>query len=193
MLFLLQVPGFILVGWMEDLFPFVSEETISFPAPPPHSLEIHIKQLQVNTCKRMPKSQSRIRGCCQVWIPQTQYAGFWVHVWKTTKERTGWFTKWVTKSFRNFKIPGIFKVLTFFFFFPQQYQNLWLEPSYKFCITTKRSSASCKMVASTSLRGSYASALIAKPVPQLHDGRLWACNTFSSLLKLIACHLQSIN
>lgn len=117
MLFLLQVPGFILVGWMEDLFPFVSEETISFPAPPPHSLEIHIKQLQVNTCKRMPKSQSRIRGCCQVWIPQTQYAGFWVHVWKTTKERTGWFTKWVTKSFRNFKIPGIFKVLTFFFFF----------------------------------------------------------------------------
>ena len=57
---------------MEALSPFFSKESISLPPPPPHILEIHIKELQVNTCERMAKSQRRIRGCCQVWIPQAQ-------------------------------------------------------------------------------------------------------------------------
>lgn len=41
---------------MEELSLF-SKESISLPLPPPHILEIHIKQLQVNTCARMGESK----------------------------------------------------------------------------------------------------------------------------------------
>lgn len=51
---------------MEDLSLF-SKEDISLPFPPPHILEIHIKQLQVNTCERMGESK---QDHCEVWIPQ---------------------------------------------------------------------------------------------------------------------------
>jgi len=80
MTFLLQVPGFILVHCCGVVwgffFPkiiwkmclFFPKEGIRLPPPPQHILEIHIKQLQVNTCERM--AQSRLRGRRRVWIPQ---------------------------------------------------------------------------------------------------------------------------